>query len=315
MKRLIIIAGIMLCCCGCADTTEIGDRAIIQLAAVDCEDGEYTLSALLFSAGGSGGELDVTQSNVIKVTGSGKTLGEAVKELSLIDGKEIYMSEAKLLVLGSGFEETDIISVMTMLHRDMRCSLNMPVCFAESASLLTDLQFTEGITAAEKPVDMIKNAFLSGVSPMTTVLDILSDSAGGRDTLIPSFAQAINGSGMTSSDDGRTAALNGARLISGGKFTQTADLGQTAGYMLLSGLSDSVVLNITDDSGEYSCEAYHIDVDWEDGVPTVSADYRSRAGKPLSYAQERACHEQLHAAAIQGLSLFQTSSGEELAEK
>ncbi len=272
MKKLLMIAAIVLCCCGCADTTELGDRAIIQLAAVDYENGEYTLSALLFSAGGSGGELDVTETNTLKATGSGKTLGEAVQQLSLIDGKEIYMSEAKLIVLGSGFAEADILSAVTMLHRDMRCSLNTPVCYSENAALLTDLQFTEGITAAEKPVDMIKNGYLAGVSPNATILDILSDGLGGRKTLLPSFTETVNGSGMTKSDDGRTAALNGSIYIEDGVFARTADPAQTAGYLILAGLTDSITLDIADENGERSCEAYNISDESQDNKPKITAN-------------------------------------------
>ena len=304
MKKLLALVVIVLGCCGCADTTELGDRAIIQLAALDYADGEYKLSALLFSAGGSGGELDVTETNVIKVTGSGDTLGEAVKQLSLIDGKEIYMSEAKLIVLGKGFEQADVASVITMLHRDMRCSLNTPVCYSEEAELLTDLQFVEGITAAEKPVDMIENAFLSGVSPKATVLDILADHAGGRQTLIPSFAEAKNGSGMTKSEDGSTAVLDGARFIENGRLSDKADTEQTAGYMLLSGLADSVVLDVDVNGEEVSCEAYNISVEFQNGKPRISAYYRSRAGRYLTGEQEQACRRKLNEIVKNGLELY-----------
>lgn len=304
MRKLLALAALVLCFCGCADTTELGDRAIIQLAAVDYADGEYKLSALLFSAGGSGGELDVTETNVIKVTGSGDTLGEAVKQLSLIDGKEIYMSEAKLIVLGSGFEKADVASVITMLHRDMRCSLNTPVCYSDNAELLTDLQFVEGITAAEKPVDMIENAYLSGVSPKATVLDILADHAGGRKTLIPSFTEAKNGSGMTKSEDGSTAVLDGARFIENGRLSDKADTEQTAGYMLLAELADSVVLDITVDGEEHSCEAYNIHVEWQNGAPKLSAYYRSRAGRYLTGEQELACRRKLNEIITNGLEVY-----------
>ena len=105
----VILAGCLLLS-GCADVTELGDRAIVQLAAIDHDGSEYKLSCLLFSAGGSGGTIDVTKDNVIKVTGSGETLSEAIEQVSLIDGKDIYMSEAKLIVLGSRFEQQGVIS-------------------------------------------------------------------------------------------------------------------------------------------------------------------------------------------------------------
>ncbi|MBQ8171693.1 MAG: hypothetical protein IJZ95_06885 [Oscillospiraceae bacterium] len=312
MKKLLPILLMLLIFTGCSDTTELGDRAIIQLAAIDHTDGGFQISALLFSAGGSGGTIDVKESNVIKVTGRGSTVSEAISDLSLIDGKEIYMSEAKLLVLGSGFEQEDIPSVLTMLYRDMRCSLNMPVCCADSAEMLTDMEFTEGITAAEKPYSMIINGNLSGASPKTTLLDILSDNEGGRATLIPMFSESANGSGMTKSKDGKTAVLSGSRLVAGGRLTYTADMDETAGYMLLSGLSDSTSLSITDNTGETSCEAYGIEVQWKNDAAKITAHFRSRSGSPLSEAQEQLAHKRLCNIISAGIGLYKHSLGSDL---
>lgn len=299
MKKLVIIAAIAFFCCGCTDSTELGERAIVQLAAIDCDSGGYTLSALLFS---SSGEIDAAQSNVIKVTGSGSTIGEAVEQLSLADGREVYMSEAKLLVLGGGFRQTDAASALAMLNRDMRCSLNTPVCFCENAELLADLEFTEGITSAQKPVNMIENACLSGVSPKATILDILSDNQGGRATLIPCFTEAENGRGITSSEDGKTAVLNGGIFISGGSLSRQINAAETAGYMLLSGKADSARLDITVNGKEYACEAYNIRVFKQDGKPAVTASFRSRTGGSLSPQQLEACSKRLAAIARSGMA-------------
>lgn len=299
MKKLVMIAVIILICCGCTDSTELGERAIVQLAAIDYSGGSYTLSALLFS---SSGEIDAAQSNVIKVTGSGSTLGEAVEQLSLADGRDVYMSEAKLLVLGGGFRQKDAVSALAMLNRDMRCSLNTPVCFCESAELLADLEFTEGITSAQKPVNMIENAYLSGVSPKATMLDILSDHQGGRDTLIPSFVETENGRGITSSEDGKTAILNGGIFISDGKLSQQLNSAETAGYMLLSGKADSIKLDITLNGEEYACEAYNIRVSQQDGKPAITASFRSITGSTLSQQQLEACDKRFSAIARNGIA-------------
>ena len=53
-KFLLLFAGALMLLSGCS-TSEIGERAIIQAAAVDY-DGEYIVSALLFSSGGGSGE-------------------------------------------------------------------------------------------------------------------------------------------------------------------------------------------------------------------------------------------------------------------
>ncbi len=277
----------MLLFSGCSDNTELGNRAIIEAAAVDYSHGEYKVSALLFSGGGSGGDtIDASGENVIKVTGTGKTLSEAIDSISLTDGKELYMSETKLLILGCGFTEGGVTDVLNTLYYDMRCSLNMPVCCAYKAEMLTDMHFTEGITSAEKPLFMIENAYREGVSPKTCLLDILADNAGGRATLIPFFTETENGYGMTTDENGKTAVLSGSYTVSGGKLTEYADSERTAGLMLLSGQSDKIKLSFTHKGRDYACEAYGIDAELspkrDSEYIKVTARFRGRNGSPLS---------------------------------
>ena len=294
MKKTIGILVVLLTAflfSGCSDSTELGNRAIIQAAAIDYDNG-YRVSALMFSSGGSGGDtIDASQENVIKVQGSGKTLSEAVDNISLVDGKRIYMCETKLRILGGGFENADVSDALNTLYYDLRCSLNMPVCYARNAELLTDLQFTEGVTAAEKPLSMIENAYKLGAFPKTTLLDLLADRAGGRSSLIPMFGLAQNGRGMTLADNGNTAVLNGSRRLSDGRLTDTYDRETTAGLMLINGISDKIMLNYICNGSEKSCEAYSVKVTHSGPGGSdlkVSAKFRTRTGTALSEEERQA---------------------------
>lgn len=296
MKRfaaLAVFSAFLLSGCSrMGDATEIGNRAIIQAVAVDYDD-DYRVSALLFSSGGSGGDtIDASQENVIKVTGEGSTLAEAIDNISLIDGKKIYMCETKLLILGGGFELMGAEEALSTLYSDMRCSLNMPVCCADSAETLTDLQFKEGITSAEKPLSLIENAYELGVSPKATLLDVLSDMRAGRSTLIPELKVTKNGRGMTASEDGKTAVLSGSREFVNGKLGESYDSSRTVGVMLLNGQSDRILLNYIHDGKEKTCEAYSIKVRGtgraSDSELAVSAKFRLRNGGTLSPEERKA---------------------------
>lgn len=309
MKKLFLLTAAIfsvLMLTGCSDSTELGSRAVIQAAAVDY-DGGYKISALLFSSGGSGGDrIDASQDNVIKVEGTGKTLSEAIDNISLIDGKRIYMCETKLLVLGRGFENVDVSDALNTLYYDLRCSLNMPVCCADDPEFLTDLQFTEGITSAEKPLSIIENAYELGASPKTMLLDLLADRAVGRSSLIPSFSQTKNGRGMTKDDDGNTAVLSGSRSISDGVLTGRYDSAETAGLMLINGLSDKIRLNFRHNGVEKTCEAYSVKVR-TDSLPShnggvkVSAKFRTRNGSSLSEEERESALEALNAIVRSGM--------------
>lgn len=298
MKKLFAVAAVSaLLFTGCADATDLGNRAIIQAAAIDFDDG-YRVSALLFSSGGAGSDvIDASQENVIKVVGTGKTLSEAVDNLSLVDGKRIYMSETKLLVLGDGFSEESVTDALNTLYYDLRCSLNMPVCCAENAEFLTDLQFTEGITSAEKPLSMIENAHELGVSPKTTLLDIFADLSSERTSLIPMFKKTENGRGMTSSENGETAVLSGCRVLENGKLTGTFDSQQTVSLLLKSKKTDHIALNYVFRGEEKTCEAYAIKVlDEADRFGhswSVRAKFRGRTGGKIPDDEQEAALEAL----------------------
>lgn len=266
---------------GC-QATELGERAIIQAAAVDRRGGEYVVSALMFSSGGSSKDgIDASGENVIKVTGRGSTFAQAVEDISLTDGKEIYMSENKLLVIGGGFEEADFTAVLETLANDMRCSLNMLVCFSDDPELLTDLHFTEGITSAEKPVSMIENAYRAGASPRTYLLDLLNDTAAERATLLPMFEKTVNGFGMTA-DEEETAVITGSKLYFCGRLGHRLDSAQTAGRMLLDGLTDKAALSFIYSGSEQNCEAYAVRAKRQDnGDILLSARFRRSTGEAL----------------------------------
>ena len=293
MKRIfytvLLTAAALLTLTGCYDSTELGSRAIIQALAIDY-DGKYHVSAMLFSSGGSGGDtIDASQENVIRVTGEGDTLSGAVDSISLIDGKRIYMSETKLLILGSGFETANAMDAIRTLYFDMRCSLNMPVCCVGSGERAEDigsLQFTEGITAADKPLSLIENANRMGVSPKTTLLDLLADSAGGKSSLLPMLTITKNGTGMTAADDGKTAVLCGSRYFDEGLLNDSFSESETAALMLLSDKSHKITLNYLCGDEERTCEAYSVRITdgsyLERSVRRVSAKFRTRSGGKLS---------------------------------
>lgn len=294
MRKLLIILGLIAVCLftGCSDATELGNRAIIQAAAIDY-DGAYHVSALLFSSGGSGGEtIDASQENVIKVQGSGDTLAAAIDSISLIDGKKIYFSETKLLVLGGGFEEFSSVGALNALYHDMRCSLNMPVCCAETAEALTDLRFTEGMTSAEKLFSIIDNANRMGTSPKTTLLDLLAADSGGRPALVPALKVEENGRGMTSGDDNKTAVLGGSRQFKDGMLYGDYDETETRALMLISGESSKTPLTYFVNGAERTCEAYRVKINAQtDGnrrIWNISAKFRSRSGGKLSPDERKA---------------------------
>ena len=129
---------------------------------------------------------------------------------------------------------------------------------------------------------MIENANRAGISPKADLLTLLNNSAVGRESMIPLFSPEQNGFGLTADEEGLTAVLTGARVLSGGRLTSRLDSESTAGAMLLSGDSDRVPLTFSHGGREHSCEAYCIKIQRLDsGEVQVSARLRRRNGESL----------------------------------
>ena len=120
------------------------------------------------------------------------------------------------------------------------------------------------------------------------MLDVLADTAGGSATLIPAFEETENGYGMTDDEDGKTAVLSGSCYMIDGRLSAPFDSKMTTGLMLLSGLTDKIMLNFTvdgDNYNEYTCEAYCIKVELmpeKKDMVKISARFRERNGAALS---------------------------------
>lgn len=275
----VIIAGILLT--GCRNT-ELGNRAIVQAAAVDYSQGEYTVSALLFSSGGgSGGEIDPSNENVIKITGTGETFSQAIEDISLTDGKKLFFSENRLLVLGNGFMDADVAPMLKTLTEELRCSPDMLVCCCDDPELLTDLKFTEGLTAAEKPSDMIKNAYESGSAPKAVLLDMINNTASGKDMLLPMFSPEENGYGTTADESGLSAVISGSRRLSGGRLSERLDNNRTKRELILSGETDKTTLSFSHGGLEHTVSAYGIKAARSEGKTIISARFKGINGKKL----------------------------------
>ena len=298
--RTAALLGALALLTGCADRTELGERAIIQAAAVNADRDGYTVNALLFSSAGSG-LVDASEENVIRVDGRGQTLAQALDDISLNDGRAAYLSDIKLVVFGDGFEDADITDALNTLYFDMGCGLNTVLAYADDPAEIMELRFTEGVTSAEKLLSLIDNANREGESPKTTLFDALCAAESGTAALLPRLVIEENGS-VTSQDNGLTAVTDGSRSFFGGKLGRRCTAEETTGLMLVSGETDRLTLCFESGGKSRTCEARGIKVRvLPDGSAQVSASFRARNGAALTERDEQGAMERLQEIVRAGL--------------
>lgn len=166
MKKIFIMLTFILLLTGCWNYRELNDYAIATGMAIDYEDGEYEVS-LLF-ANGSNKEDKDTQVNV--TSEKGKTIYEAIKNISLSMPKEIYISHLSVIVFSEDMAINGLTPALDFLLRDPQSHQNFYLIVAkdtkakDTLTILTPLadypsqNITANIKITEKLQGRITNA-------------------------------------------------------------------------------------------------------------------------------------------------------------
>lgn len=255
---------------GCTKITELSERAIVQAVGIDCGDNGYRATVQYFSQGGSGGEnqLDSSESNVLKGTGEGRTLYDALRACNLRGGKSMMFSENQIIIIGDGFSEEELLPILIDMYRVYRCSADTLVCASEgTAEELLDIRFKEGITSTDKLKKLIENASETGntmrVTLFTAVSDLL-DTQGS--TFLPLFKITETPTDVTkdseNSEDGKekTAEFGGGVVVKDGMLSSEVSITAAQGIQLLRNQVESMTVSVETTLGMTDFEVFDIRV-------------------------------------------------------
>ena len=103
-KTVFIAVFIAVLFSGCGSASRLNDMTVVQSAALDFEENEvvFTIQYLDLNKG-SGKNEGLNSSLTANAQGRGKTLIQAVNKLAKTMPDDIFMGQAKLIVIGDGF--------------------------------------------------------------------------------------------------------------------------------------------------------------------------------------------------------------------
>lgn len=118
MKKFIILIITIFGVCGCWNYKELDDYSIVTGIAIDKNKDDYEISVLISNASKSGGESpDSSQSQGIVYTGKGKSIFKALKDISLISPKELYLDHFSILVISEEIAKEGIYNIADFFLR------------------------------------------------------------------------------------------------------------------------------------------------------------------------------------------------------
>jgi len=120
MKKLLFLL-IPILLCGCThdmNREEIDEINLVLVLGIDYSDGEFALSALYSTGGGSDPEKGAGSGEEDVAKGKGKTAYEALEDLKLKDKKAITLAQTGSFLIGEGAAKQGIDKSLDFLSRD-----------------------------------------------------------------------------------------------------------------------------------------------------------------------------------------------------
>ncbi len=121
MKKLLLLLLPFLLLCGCThdfSRKEIDEIDLVLVLGIDYSDGQYTISALYNSGGGSDPEKGGSSDKEKVAEGIGKTAYKALEDLKLKNKKSISLAQTGAFLIGSGAAQQGIRESIDFLSRD-----------------------------------------------------------------------------------------------------------------------------------------------------------------------------------------------------
>ena len=124
---------------GCVSYVDLSDRAIVQAIGID----------YLPEKKGGQNQIDKTEDNVLKSVGEGESIFEAAKNASMLTGKDLLLSENRLIIIGKELRKYKLCDTLEFFVGNYHSHPQAYVAAAEdTAEELLDIRFKEGSTSS-----------------------------------------------------------------------------------------------------------------------------------------------------------------------
>ncbi|WP_082235383.1 Ger(x)C family spore germination protein [Halobacillus massiliensis] len=161
-KKAILL--LIICCVllsGCWDSRELDDLGIAVALGIDkTEEGKYALYTQIINPSEIATDSPTTRPPVSMYKTEGETLFEALRKMTQTSPRQIYLSQLRLVVLGSSLAEEGIYPALDLLYRDHNARTSFFITVAKDSNveeILSVITAYEKIPA-NKIMDTIKNA-------------------------------------------------------------------------------------------------------------------------------------------------------------
>ena len=172
---LAVILVICLLMSGCLPNQRLDRRALVQALGFDRQGGEYLLTLQLFA----GDEKE--KEAVLVLQASGDSLSNALSELSVREGKQMFLGSLQVVVVGEQAAREGLLEFLEFLNGFHQVPPTLPIAVAQgTASELLQAGEKDPGASATTLQNLLQNAQESGDAPSSTLLETLGAITNGH---------------------------------------------------------------------------------------------------------------------------------------
>lgn len=262
MKRIfafIFVLFILFLSSGCYNYKEINEMAIVSSIGIDKDDDNYVVSAQIMNSKESE---DSEDSQITVYSKKGKTIHEALRNLTLESPRKLYGNHLSKIVLSEEVAKEGIENILDLFIRvtEVRNEFIITIVKKDKASdVLKVLTSTETIPAEYVKLSLKTADLNSGLSYTTKLEEFLSlYYKKGVDPVVPVLSIEKKAKKGTTTDNVTTTSpiskivIDSLAVTNNGKFEKYLDSNEIIGYNYLRNQIKKMIIPVKCDDNYYS---------------------------------------------------------------
>lgn len=259
MKKILTIFIIILLLSGCYNYKELNEISIISSISIDKKDDEYLVGAQIMNAKQ---DEESENSQVIVYTAKGKTINDALREMTMKSPSKLYGGHLSKLVISEEVAKEGIINVIDMFQRltEIRNEFTITVAKDIDASDVIKVMTSPESVPAEYVKTSLQSADLSSALTYSTKLDefVSLYLKRGIDPVIAVIEVKDYKTKGTTTDNTATTdpitkiVLGNIGVTNGGKLEKFLTKNETIGYNFIRNQVQEMIIPVKCDDKYYS---------------------------------------------------------------
>lgn len=243
---LLLLLLCVLSLTGCLPNMTLNDRALLGCIGIDKkEDGYLVTMELVFPS--SGDEKGVTAENAVVLSAQGLTVTDAIQQAALQLGKQLFIGQTRVLILGNELVEEGVSELLLDLSKNPELRQNIQLCVStgEAAQIIL-AEMPKQFLPSEALESLLESAGQNSLSHSVALFEYLRAAESPYQAAVLPIIEAAEEESQKENALGKLR-LNGLALLQNGRMIDTLSASECRAYRLLSNQFSQTVINVESD--------------------------------------------------------------------